>query len=82
MLTYAVANAFRRRGISLLAIGNLDTRTGLEVIRLIQEINERDGKTIILVTHDLRIARRCHRSIYLRDGVICSEEESGLAGIN
>jgi putative ABC transport system ATP-binding protein len=59
--------------------GNLDTRTGTEVIRLIEEINQNDGKTVVLVTHDPRIARRCHRTIYLRDGVICSEEESGLA---
>jgi putative ABC transport system ATP-binding protein len=58
--------------------GNLDTRTGAEVIRLIEEINRHDGKTVVLVTHDSRIARRCHRTIYLRDGVVCSEEESGL----
>jgi putative ABC transport system ATP-binding protein len=58
--------------------GNLDARTGAEVIRLIEEINRGDGKTIVLVAHDLRIARRCHRTIYLRDGVICSEQELGL----
>ena len=49
--------------------GNLDTRTGLEVLELIDRLNGL-GKTIVLVTHDERIATRAHRVVHMRDGLI------------
>ena len=49
--------------------GNLDSRTGLEVLELIDTLNA-SGKTIVLVTHDERIATRAHRVIHMRDGLI------------
>jgi putative ABC transport system ATP-binding protein len=49
--------------------GNLDSRTGLEVLELIDQLNAR-GKTIVLVTHDERIATRAHRVIHMKDGLI------------
>jgi putative ABC transport system ATP-binding protein len=49
--------------------GNLDSRTGVEVLELIDKLNA-DGKTIVLVTHDERIATRAHRVIHMRDGLI------------
>ena len=49
--------------------GNLDSRTGLEVLELIDKLNA-GGKTIVLVTHDERIATRAHRVIHMRDGLI------------
>jgi putative ABC transport system ATP-binding protein len=49
--------------------GNLDTRTGLEVLELIDRLNAL-GKTIVLVTHDERIATRAHRVVHMRDGLI------------
>ncbi len=52
--------------------GNLDSRTGAEVLDLIDRLN-RDGKTIILVTHDDRVAARAHRIIHMRDGLIDRE---------
>ncbi len=58
--------------------GNLDSKTGSDVIRLMEDINRKDGKTIVLVTHDARVAHRCNRTVYLRDGTICSAEDSGL----
>ncbi|HLH72419.1 MAG TPA: ABC transporter ATP-binding protein [Chloroflexota bacterium] len=58
--------------------GNLDSHNGAEVIRLFRELNEEMGKTILLVTHDARVARHCRRVIFLRDGRVCSEEEAGL----
>ncbi|HVC35164.1 MAG TPA: ABC transporter ATP-binding protein [Chloroflexota bacterium] len=58
--------------------GNLDTRTGTEVIRLVEDLNSELGKTFLIVTHDPRIARRCHRIIYLRDGRLCTAAEAGL----
>jgi putative ABC transport system ATP-binding protein len=49
--------------------GNLDSKTGQEVLELIGHLSER-GKTIILVTHDDRVARRAHRVIHMADGLI------------
>lgn len=49
--------------------GSLDEKTSGEVMDLLNEIN-REGKTIIVVTHDLRIAERCNRRIKIEDGEI------------
>ncbi len=53
--------------------GNLDSRTGEEIIGIFQRLN-REGKTILLVTHEMEIARHTQRIIYLRDGVISGQE--------
>jgi putative ABC transport system ATP-binding protein len=52
--------------------GNLDSRTGQEVLELIGRLND-VGKTIILVTHDDRVASRAHRIIHMKDGLIDRE---------
>ena len=52
--------------------GNLDSKTGLEVLELIDRLNG-DGKTIVLVTHDERVAARAHRIIHMKDGYIDRE---------
>jgi putative ABC transport system ATP-binding protein len=49
--------------------GNLDSRTGREVLDLIDTLNAQ-GKTIVLVTHDDKVAARAHRVIHMRDGSI------------
>ena len=49
--------------------GNLDTRTGLQIMALFEELHA-EGKTVLLVTHDLEIARHAQRSIIIRDGRI------------
>ena len=49
--------------------GNLDSRTGMEVLELIDTLNGQ-GKTIVLVTHDERIATRAHRVLHMQDGLI------------
>jgi len=49
--------------------GNLDSRTGQEVLELIDTLNAQ-GKTIVLVTHDERISLRAHRVLHMRDGLI------------
>lgn len=54
--------------------GNLDSRTGEEIMVIFQKLNK-EGKTIILVTHELEIARHTKRIIYLKDGCITSEEK-------
>jgi putative ABC transport system ATP-binding protein len=50
--------------------GNLDTRTGAEILALIHDLHTRLGATIVIVTHDLQVAARCSRTIALRDGRI------------
>lgn len=50
--------------------GNLDSKTSREVIRLFRNLNEEQGITVILVTHDMNVARNARRIIVLRDGEI------------
>ncbi len=53
--------------------GNLDSRTGKEVIELFQKLNADDGITVILVTHDQAVARNARRTVVLRDGQIVAD---------
>jgi putative ABC transport system ATP-binding protein len=53
--------------------GDLDSETGFEVMRLIRQLNQDQGKTVIFVTHDPRMAEFSDRTINLLDGVIHSE---------
>src|SRR3989441_8374007 len=50
--------------------GNLDSHTGEEILRLIQDLHQRLGSTVLIVTHDMGVAGQCHRTIKLRDGRI------------
>ena len=49
--------------------GNLDSRTGKEVLDMIDDLNAH-GKTIVLVTHDDKVAARAHRVLHMQDGLI------------
>jgi putative ABC transport system ATP-binding protein len=53
--------------------GDLDSETGFEVMRLIRQLNQEQGKTVIFVTHDPRMADFADRTIYLLDGIIHRE---------
>jgi len=53
--------------------GNLDTRTGEEIMAIFQGLN-RQGKTVVIVTHEPDIAAHCHRVIHFRDGHVLSDE--------
>ncbi|MBI3977321.1 MAG: ABC transporter ATP-binding protein [Chloroflexi bacterium] len=59
--------------------GNLDSRTGQEILALMQRLGSEQGKTFLIVTHDPRIARVSHRVIYLRDGQLADEPTVDLA---
>ena len=50
--------------------GNLDTRTSKEIMALFRRLNEQEGLTVILVTHDLEVARRARRALVLIDGEV------------
>lgn len=53
--------------------GNLDTTTGHEILRLIRDLHERLGSTVLIVTHDLAVAESCARTIHIRDGRVCQD---------
>ncbi|MCA9064509.1 MAG: ABC transporter ATP-binding protein [Planctomycetaceae bacterium] len=53
--------------------GNLDSRTSREVIELFQRLNAEQKITVILVTHDLNVARHARRILVLRDGLIVTD---------
>ncbi len=50
--------------------GNLDSKSGREIFELLETLHRKMGKTIIVVTHDINLARRAHREIRIRDGKI------------
>jgi putative ABC transport system ATP-binding protein len=50
--------------------GNLDARNGEQIMDLLFDLHERSGTTLVLVTHDERLAARCGRSIHIEDGRI------------
>jgi putative ABC transport system ATP-binding protein len=57
--------------------GNLDTRSGKGVLRLLRELNETEGHTIVMVTHDPAAAATADRVVFLRDGRIAGEVPGG-----
>jgi macrolide transport system ATP-binding/permease protein len=60
--------------------GNLDSTTSEEILRIFQQLNEEDGVTIILVTHDHNVARHAKRVIHIVDGTISPEKEDTSQG--
>ena len=67
----AIARAFVVRPTVLFAdepTGNLDQRTGETVINLLFELNRDAGTTLLLVTHDISLASRCNRILYMEAG--------------
>jgi putative ABC transport system ATP-binding protein len=53
--------------------GNLDTHTGEEILALIRGLHERLKSTVVIVTHDMKVAESCRRTIALRDGRIVQD---------
>lgn len=57
--------------------GNLDTKNSHELLKLLKELNEKEGITIIMVTHDSMIASYAKKLLFLRDGKIDETIERG-----
>jgi putative ABC transport system ATP-binding protein len=56
--------------------GNLDTRTGETVLATFQELNEKQGRTIILITHEHDVALHADRIIFIKDGNIIEDKKN------
>jgi putative ABC transport system ATP-binding protein len=73
----AIARAFAADPVILFAdepTGNLDTETGAHIIDLLFEINREQGITLVLVTHEHRLAERCQRRLKLHGGELVGED--------
>jgi len=53
--------------------GNLDSRTGDDILSLIRDLHDRLQSTVVIVTHDMKVAASCERTITLRDGHIVED---------
>jgi len=72
----AIARALINRPRVLLAdepTGNLDSASARDVMRLLRTMHDERGQTIVLVTHDARVAARADRVVTMRDGRIADE---------
>ncbi|MCI3131592.1 MacB family efflux pump subunit [Phenylobacterium aquaticum] len=79
----SIARALMNGGDVILAdepTGALDTTSGAEVIQILKELHE-EGRTVIIVTHDMAVAEHCHRIIEIRDGEVISDRANGEADI-
>lgn len=54
--------------------GNLDSKTGMEIVSLLHKLNDEKKVTIVIVTHDVDIASKAKRTVHLKDGLIVKEE--------
>lgn len=75
----AIARAFITKPDILFAdepTGNLDTRTGQHVTELLFQLNEESGTTLVLVTHDPKLAAKCQRQLEMDSGVLATASET------
>ena len=74
----AIARSLANRPSIVLAdepTGNLDLKTGTEIIELLRELNRNEGVTIISATHDYKMVDVSDRVVWIRDGIIAKIEE-------
>ena len=80
----ALARAFMLHPPIVLAdepTGNLDTQNGEQVMQLLLQLNQQEGTTLVLVTHDPAVAQHAGRILTVRDGEIVSDERRTAVGL-
>ncbi len=78
MQRVAIARALVKNPPLILAdepTGNLDSRSGAEIISILTSLHTEHGITLLMVTHDANIAHQCQRIIHLKDGQVVTEEK-------
>jgi putative ABC transport system ATP-binding protein len=73
----AIARALVNEPAILMAdepTGNLDSKSGKEIMDILTSLNKDDGATVIVVTHDPKIAKQTQRTIHLYDGLVVEEQ--------
>jgi putative ABC transport system ATP-binding protein len=73
----AIARALVKNPPIILAdepTGNLDSRSGEEIISILTTLHSEQGITLLMITHDANIAHHCQRIIHLKDGQVVAEE--------
>lgn len=74
----AIARALVKNPPLILAdepTGNLDSRSGNEVIKILTNLHAERNITMVMITHDIKIASCCQRTIFIKDGQVVQEEE-------
>jgi putative ABC transport system ATP-binding protein len=74
----AIARALANNPTLILAdepTGNLDSKSGEEILQLLKKLQEKENKTVVIVTHNQRVVKYAERIIYLKDGKILKEEK-------
>jgi putative ABC transport system ATP-binding protein len=74
----AIARALVKNPPLILAdepTGNLDSRSGKEVISILTSLHAEQGITLVMITHDVNIAQHCQRIINIKDGQVVTEEK-------
>jgi len=75
----AIARALVKNPPLILAdepTGNLDSRSGQEIISILTALHAEQGITLLVITHDVNVAHHCQRIIHLKDGEVVAEEKA------
>ncbi|NQT04489.1 MAG: ATP-binding cassette domain-containing protein, partial [Dehalococcoidia bacterium] len=78
MLRVAIARAIVKNPPLILAdepTGNLDSRSGTDIISILTSLHAEQGITLVIITHDANIAHHCQRIVHLKDGQVEREEK-------
>ena len=78
----AIARALAQQPSILLAdepTGNLDSKSGAEVMEILHRLHREQGLTVVMVTHDPKVATQAQRVIYFQDGLIAEPQQQGVA---
>lgn len=77
----AIARALVARPSIILAdepTGNLDSKTGEHVLKTFQEINQKRGSTLVVITHDVHVAKQARRIVRIKDGYLSHASKDAL----